>query len=194
MFWFDFAFLLFYLSSILIRLWTAICNLPALFDHSSPLPTKTFALLSLPAGLCDLPCLYKHCWMSVLLTKMGNKTYKGIFPSILPHINVLLFWYSKSLPLSYLTLSSPSPILSSGYQRTFWPFWHFSSTQISWFATCFWPWENESLWAVPVPGVSYLQHLSSFFSFLSMYCWLSMVYFQFVPLCLCNLCFPRTAS
>ena len=79
-------------------------------------------------------------------------------------VTVPLWCYSESLPLSYFTLSFPSPFLSSGYRRTFWPFWHFPSAQISWVATCLWPWENESLWVVSVPEVSCLQCLSSFIS------------------------------
>lgn len=76
------------------------------------------------------------------------------------------------------------------------PFDVFFSAQISWFASCLWPWENESLWAVSILGVSCLQLLSSFLSLLSMYCWLSTVSLQCVlhsswPL---QPCCPRTIS
>ena len=78
-----------------------------------------------------LPCLYKHYRMGMLLPKIGNMTYIGylsLYPSL--SINALLLWYSKSLPLSYFIFSFPSPILSSGYKSTFWPFWCFPSVRM----------------------------------------------------------------
>lgn len=183
----------FNLSSILLRLSTAICSLPALFDHSSSLPTKTSALSSLPIGLCDLLCLYKYCWVCVLLTKIVNKT--PISPPSFPHrhcASLVLLWVSASI-LLHLILSFTFPfkwILED--ILTLLTFSFCTDKLICYLPLALREWKLMGCLCT----CSQLLAMFIIFYFLSHLCVvdLSMVSFQFVLLCLCNLCFPRTVS
>lgn len=182
----------FNLSSILIRLSTAICSLPALFDHSSSIPTKTSALSSLPVGLCDLLCLYKYCWVHVLLAKIVNKTPISP-PSFPPHhcASVVLLWVSASI-LLHLILSFTSPFKWMSEDILTLLTFSFCTDKLS----CYLPLAVRE-WKLMGCLCTGSQLLAMFiiFNFLPICVVdLSMVSFQFVLLCLHNLCFSRTVS
>lgn len=120
-----FAFLLFSLSSILIKHWTAISLLPA-----AVWPLLTSAQRALLSYTCLQDCvIFPACtntskWLSLL--RWRTWLTSCLFATISPSPSMCLSCKcSKSLPPSCFTLSFPSPILSSEYQSIFWPFWCF---------------------------------------------------------------------
>lgn len=191
MFWFLFAFFIFHSILICPPFLLGFEQLSAsglLSNRSSPLPSKTFALLSLPAGL-DLPCCISTAeWLSFLVN--GNRTY--ILCLSLP-LSVPVLWYSKSRPLTCLTFTSPFK----------WLLEHIVTLLMFFFRTdkliCCLPWalREQKLMACLHTGI---QLLATCYHLFFLFC-LHIVDGQrflfnllYILFCLCNLSSPRTVS
>ena len=100
--------------------------LPLVCSLTTPHLCSLRPLLSCPClqdSLIFPACINTSEWLSLL--RWGTWLTSCIFPSISPSPSMCLSCSALNLCLHHVTLFFPSPILSSGYQSTFWPFWCF---------------------------------------------------------------------